>query len=141
MKLKLLTAAILGLSLATAPLYAAPSRELSEPIVELMPIVKKMTPQLKLSTEQQAKLKTWMETAPAKRQAVEAETLEMRQQLRAAILSGASDAVRQDLLGQIGQKETQLLTLRSKCTDYLRELLTPEQFTQVREAYEASRAK
>jgi len=141
MKHKLLTAAILGLSLVTAPLYAAPARELSEPIVELMPVVKKLTPELKLSAEQQAKLKTWMETAPAKRQAVEAEALEMRKQLRAAILSGADDAVRQDLLNQVGQKETQLLTLRSKCTDFLRELLTPEQFTQVREAYEASRAK
>jgi uncharacterized protein (DUF927 family) len=141
MKHKLLTAAILGLSLVTAPLYAAPARELSEPIVELMPVVKKLTPELKLSAEQQAKLKTWMETAPAKRQAVEAEALEMRKQLRAAILSGADDAVRQDLLNQVGQKETQLLTMRSKCTDFLRELLTPAQFTQVREAYEASRAK
>ena len=141
MKHKLLTAAILGLSLVTAPLYAAPTHELSEPIVELMPVVKKLTPELKLSAEQQAKLKTWMETAPAKRQAVEAEALEMRKQLRAAILSGANDAVRQDLLNQLGQKETQLLTMRSKCTDFLRELLTPEQFTQVREAYEASRAK
>ncbi len=141
MHLKLLTAALLGLSLATTPLYASQSRELSEPIVELMPVVKKLTPELKLSAEQQAKLKTWMETAPAKRQAVEAEALEMRKQLRAAILSGADDAVRQDLLNQVGQKETQLLTLRSKCTDFLRELLTPAQFTQVREAYEASRAK
>jgi Spy/CpxP family protein refolding chaperone len=141
MKHKLLTAAILGLSLATAPLYAAPSRELSEPIVELMPVVKQMAPQLKLSAEQQAKLKTWRETAPVKRQELETETLNLRQQLRAAILSGGDPAVRQDLLDLIGKNETKLLTMRSKCTDFLRELLTPEQFTQVREAYEASRAK
>ncbi|MGD9887688.1 MAG: Spy/CpxP family protein refolding chaperone [Halothiobacillaceae bacterium] len=141
MKHKLLTAAILGLSLVTAPLYAAPARELSAPIIELIPIVKKMTPELNLSAEQQAKLKTWMDSAPAKRQALEAEVLDMRKQLRAAILSGANDTVRQDLLKQIGQKETELLTMRSKCGDFVRELLTPAQYTQVREAYEASLTK
>ncbi|MDY0049566.1 MAG: Spy/CpxP family protein refolding chaperone, partial [Halothiobacillaceae bacterium] len=134
-----ISAAVLSLALALpVASQAADGRELSAPIVELMPHVKKMGAELKLNAEQQAKIDAWRAETPIKRKAIEDETLNMRKQLREAILSGADQAVRDDLIKQIAANEATLLGMRSKCTDMLRATLSAEQFTKLVESYKAS---
>ncbi len=135
MKHFLLSATIL---LAAAPALEAQqgqgkSRELSAPIVVYTPVVKKNADALGLTEAQRADLQNWISTMPAKRKAVEAEALEARAALRAAINEGAPVEERQKLAETVGAYETKLVMLRSNCTDHWREVLTPEQFAQMLE--------
>ncbi|MGD9708966.1 MAG: Spy/CpxP family protein refolding chaperone [Halothiobacillaceae bacterium] len=125
----LLAACLLAISVSALAAPAAPTRELSAPIVELAPVVKAHAAELKLDAAQQAWLKEWMATMPAKRQAVEQEALALRARLRELIIAGGDLDEREALIRQIGDKEVELLTMRAKCVDAFREKLTPEQFT------------
>lgn len=106
------------------------TRELSAPIVRLTPIIKKNADALALTSEQRAELQTWLETMPAKRKALEAGALKARAELRQAILSGASEEKRAALAQSVGVYEIELVTMRSKCVDHWRSVLSPEQFAQ-----------
>lgn len=114
---------------------AEPAIALSSPIVELVAIAK--TADLGLNDEQKAKLAAWVAEAPAKRKAMEHEQVQLRTQLREAILSGKPTDERKVLIDKIAASEAQLLTMRSGCTDFLRGLLTAEQFDKVVAAYKA----
>jgi len=133
MKHFLLSTAIL---LAAAPALEAQQgkgkgRELSAPIVAYTPVVKKNADALNLTEAQRADLQNWISTMPAKRKAVEAEALEARAALRAAIDAGAPVEERQKLAETVGAYETKLVMMRSNCTDHWREVLTEEQFAQM----------
>lgn len=131
MKQTLLTAALI-LASATAPFaQQGAKRELSAPIVVLTSVVAKNADALELTDAQRADLKAWIATMPAKRKAVEAEAIATRAALRAAIIAGAPQAERDTLAAQIGGYETQLVMMRSNCTDHWRETLTADQFAQL----------
>ncbi len=105
------------------------AQELSKPIVLYTPILLKQAEALQLTPEQRQKVQDWVAEMPAKREAVEAQVLALRQDLRSAIEDGAPEAERLLLAKEIGILETELLMMRSRCADYWREALTPEQFT------------
>ncbi len=136
---KTLGASILALCLVM-PVTASSAdvAELGQPIVELMPQVKKMRADLQLTKAQSDKLDAWLADAPAKREALEAETLEIRDQLREAILTGADRMTREALKKEFAAKQTRLIEMRSLCTRMLRDTLTPEQFDKVVASYRAS---
>ncbi|MGB9670308.1 MAG: hypothetical protein ACPLXR_04005 [Halothiobacillaceae bacterium] len=128
----LLTASLL----ASAPsVLAEPAISLASPVVELVGIAK--SADLGLNDEQKSKLEAWIKEAPAKRKALENEQVQLRTQLREAILAGKPEEDRMGLIEKISANEKQLLTMRSKCSDFLRQLLTPEQFDKVVAAYRA----
>ena len=140
MNLRKFAALGLGLSLllgAQSMAWAEPTVQLANPIIELVPIVKSQSEQLGLSTDQKAKLEAWMTDAPTKRKAVEQEQIELRGKLRAAILAMNADDERKVLIEQITANEAKLLSMRAKCVDFLRGLLTAEQFDKVVAAYKA----
>lgn len=123
-----------GASALAAP-PASPASELSAPIVALVPVVKQHAAELKLSEEQQTWLREWMASMPAKRMAVEEETVALRARLRELILEGGDMAERESLIKQIGEKEAQLLSMRAKCVDAFRDKLDKEQFAKAVEFY------
>ncbi|MEW6445110.1 MAG: hypothetical protein ACOZAQ_00150 [Pseudomonadota bacterium] len=127
----------LGAALPFTTVMAEPSVQLASPIVELVPIVRSQADSLKLSADQKAKLDTWMADAPGKRKAVEQEQIELRAKLRSAIFSMNADDERKMLIDQISANEARLLSMRAKCVDFLRGLLTAEQFDNVVAAYKS----
>ena len=120
-----------------SPLHAEPVVQLASPVIELVPIVKQQGDTLGLNAEQKAKLDAWMKEAPAKRKAVEQEQIELRQKLRAAMLTLNSDEERKELIAKITENEAKLLNMRAGCADFLRGILTAEQFDKVVAAYKA----
>ncbi len=131
MKRILLSAALI----ATAGFAQA---ELSKPIVAYTPVVMKNADALNLTDAQRADVAEWKATMPAKRKAIEAETIALRAELRRAINQGQPTEARQALAEQIGAKETQLLMMRSGCVDHWRALLSEEQFAKMLELAGAS---
>ncbi len=130
-------ALILTGALIAASVHAEPSITLASPIVELVPIVKQQADSLGLSAEQKSKLEAWINEAPSKRKAVELEQIELRAQLRKAMLTLNSEDERKELISKITENEAKLLTMRGRCVDFLRGLLTAEQFDKVVAAYKA----
>lgn len=140
MNLRKFAALGLGLSLligAQSAAWAEPAVQLASPIIELVPVVKSQADTLGLSADQKAKLEAWMAEAPIKRKAVEHEQIELRTKLRGTILALNADDERKTLIEQITANEAKLLTMRAKCVDFLRGLLTAEQFDKVVAAYKA----
>lgn len=124
---------LFGTAMAAALASAgfAQEREISAPIVAFTPVVAKNADALNLTAEQRADVKAWIDTMPAKRKALEAETLAARAELRAAIIAGAPVEERKALAATVGAYETKLVMARSNCTDHWRAVLTPEQFAQM----------
>ncbi|OYY75540.1 MAG: hypothetical protein B7Y40_01075 [Gammaproteobacteria bacterium 28-57-27] len=140
MNLRKLAALGFGLTLliaAQSAAWAEPAVQLASPIIELVPVVKAQADTLGLSADQKAKLEAWMAEAPIKRKAVEQEQIELRTKLRGTILALNADDERKSLIEQITANEAKLLTMRAKCVDFLRGLLTAEQFGKVVAAYKA----
>jgi hypothetical protein len=131
-----LVAAVLAGCLAL-PSVASADGELGRPIVELMPQVKKLRAELGLNAEQQAALDAWIAEAPKKRKQLEAETLQIKQQLRDAILDGSDRLTREALKQALAEKQTRLIEMRSLCTRMLRQTLDEEQFARVVASYRA----
>jgi hypothetical protein len=139
MKLKqqLATLVLVGVVFSSG-LVSAEGSGLAAPIVELMPHVKQLRAELDLTAEQNATLDSWLAEAPAKRQALEAETIAVRKQLREAILNGESRLRREELKKELAAKETRLIEMRSLCTRMLRDTLTQDQFARVVARYRDS---
>lgn len=117
-------------SIAQQP-FDAQKAGLSQPVIALTPTLAKNADALKLTEEQRAAVAAWMAEAPGKRMAVEREAFALRTELRAKIASGAPAEEREALARQIGDKETELLMMRSNCVDHWRSQLSPEQFAQL----------
>lgn len=91
--------------------------ELSTPIVMLTPVVAKNAEALELDTEQQVALEDWLANSPAVREALE----------------DADTQARAEKAAYIGQLESELLMMRSNCTDHWRNVLNEAQFAKVLE--------
>jgi Spy/CpxP family protein refolding chaperone len=121
-------------ALVAATALAAPAQEaneLSKPVVALTGVLAKNADTLDLTEAQHLTLKDWLAKMPAQRKALEDETIALRADLRAAILSGAQVGDRQAVADKIGENEAALVMLRSNCTDHWRSVLTPEQFARL----------
>lgn len=129
----ILTAAALALAVTGAAQAQQMPRELSQPIVAFTPVVAKNQDALNLTEEQRADVKNWLATMPAKRKALEAETIALRAELRDAIKAGAPVDQRQAIADKIGANEAKMVMMRSNCTDHWRAVLTADQFAQMLE--------
>lgn len=136
---KLLLALALGVSMSAA--WARDVSQLSDPIVAYAGVIGKNADALELTPQQRQKHKDWVATAQPKRMALEDRVIVARTQLRDMINSGAPKAQRMTLARQIGRMESELLMLRSNCTDYWRRELTPEQFAKLLSLAQANTAK
>jgi len=127
--------ALLSLSVSTANAEDAKRdvAELSTPIVMLTPVVAKNAQELELNAEQQAALDDWLANSPAVREALEDRVIVQRGELRNMILEGADPQARAEKAAYIGQLESELLMMRSNCTDHWRDVLNEEQFARVLE--------
>lgn len=127
----ILTAAALALAVTGAAQAQQKPRELSQPIVAFTPVVAKNQDALNLTEEQRADVKNWLATMPAMREAVEADTIALRADLRDAIKAGAPVDQRQAIADKIGANEAKMVMMRSNCTDHWRAVLTADQFAQM----------
>lgn len=133
-----LKALALATTLALSPLMAqAAIQDLPAPIIELMPQVKQLVQsgKLQLNAEQKKVLDDWMANAPAKRKAIEAEYVQLRQELRTAILDNKDRIEREKLTSALLAKEEELIKMRGVCHRMLVKELTPAQFDMVKAAY------
>jgi hypothetical protein len=112
-------------------------QDLPAPIIELMPQVKQLVQsgKLQLNAEQKKVLDDWMANAPAKRKAIEAEYVQLRQELRTAILDNKDRIEREKLTSALLAKEEELIKMRGVCHRMLVKELTPAQFDMVKTAY------
>lgn len=127
----ILTAAALALAVTGGAQAQQKPRELSQPIVAFTPVVAKNQDALNLTEEQRADVKNWIATMPAKRKALEADTIALRADLRDAIKAGAPVDQRQAIADKIGANEAKMVMMRSNCTDHWRAVLTADQFAQM----------
>lgn len=117
-------------ALAQQPAAAADTG-LSQPVIALTGALAKNADALALDDAQRADLKAWLAEMPAKRAALEAETVALRSQMRHKIAAGAPVPEREALAAQIGANETRLVMMRSHCADHWRSVLSPAQFAQL----------
>lgn len=104
---------------------------LSAPVVAMTQVLAKNADALALDDAQKTALKDFLAVMPAKRGALEDETVALRGQLRDAILADAPVADREALAAKIGANETALVMMRSNCVDHWRKVLSPAQFDQL----------
>lgn len=138
-------ASALGLAfafpLSTNAAQAAPEfvtgPQLAEPVVQLMPQVKKLRAELNLNEAQARAIDNWIASAPPKRKALEAQARALRAEMREAILNNAERLQREDIKARIVEAEKRLIEMRALCTRMLRNTLNAEQFAKVVAAYRA----
>lgn len=105
------------------------------PVVELMPLTMRYEADLKLSAEQIKSLDDYRKQAMPGRVALQKKILELRGQLRLAILDNKPDAEREALMRQIADAEIEHFKGRSRCAEHLRRTLSAEQFAQLSKLY------
>lgn len=105
------------------------------PVVELMPLTLRYEADLKLSAEQIQALDSYRKQAMPGRVAVQKKILELRGQLRVAMLDNKPAAEREALMKQIADAEVEHFKGRERCVEFVRQTLTPEQFTQITQLY------
>ena len=111
--------------------------QLAEPVVQLMPQVKKLRAELNLNEAQARAIDNWIASAPPKRKALEAQARALRAEMREAILNNAERLQREDIKARIVEAEKRLIEMRALCTRMLRNTLNAEQFAKVVAAYRA----
>ena len=124
-------AMVLPLAAAAQEPFDAQKAGLSQPVIAVTMALAQNADALQLTDEQRGAVKAWMDEMPAKRIAVERETVAMRTELRQMIAAGAPVAEREALATRIGAKETEMAMMRSACVDHWRSVLTPEQFAEL----------
>ena len=105
------------------------------PVVELMPLTMKHEAKLKLSAEQIQSLDAYRKQAMPGRVALQKKIIELRGQLRMALLDNKPQADREALMKQIAEAEVQHFQRRERCVEHLRQLLSAEQFAQLSKLY------
>ena len=102
------------------------------PIVELMPVLMRYEVDLKLTPEQIKALADYRAVNMPKRIAGQKHVLALRGQLRAAMLAGQPTG---ELMRQVSQAELEHMQARERCVRFVRQTLSPAQFTQLTELY------
>ena len=101
------------------------------PVVELMPLTMRYEADLKLTPEQIASLDAYRKQAMPGRVALQKKILDLRGQLRMAILDNKPAAEREALMGQIAEAEVAHFKGRDRCVEHLRTTLNAEQFAEL----------
>ncbi len=105
------------------------------PVVELMPLTMKHEADLKLTADQIKSLDDYRKQAMPGRVAVQKKIIELRGQLRMAILDNKPQADRDALMKQIADAEVQHFQGRDRCVEHLRKTLNADQFAQLSKLY------
>ena len=105
------------------------------PVVELMPLTMRYEADLKLTPEQIKSLDDYRKQAMPGRVAVQKKIIDLRGQLRMALLDNKPQADRDALMKQIADAEVQHFQGRERCVAHLRQMLSAEQFAQLRQLY------
>jgi hypothetical protein len=105
------------------------------PVVELMPLTMKHEADLKLSADQIRSLEDFRKQAMPGRVGVQKKIIELRGQLRMAILENKPQADRDALMKQIADAEVEHFRGRDRCVEHLRKTLSGEQFAQLSKLY------
>lgn len=105
------------------------------PVVELMPLTMRYEADLKLTPEQIKSLDDYRKQAMPGRVAVQKKIIELRGQLRMALLDNKPQADRDALMKQVAEAEVQHFQGRERCVAHLRQMLSAEQFAQLRQLY------
>ena len=108
------------------------------PVVELMPLTMRYEADLKLTPEQIASLDAYRKQAMPGRVALQKKILDLRGQLRMAMLDNTPVAEREALMGQIAEAEVAHFKGRDRCVEHLRTTLNAEQFAEMTRLYLAS---
>lgn len=108
------------------------------PVVELMPLTMRYEADLKLTPEQIASLDAYRKQAMPGRVALQKKILDLRGQLRMAILDNKPAAEREALMSQIAEAEVAHFKGRDRCVEHLRTTLSAEQFAELTRLYLAS---
>ena len=108
------------------------------PVVELMPLTMRYEADLKLTPEQIASLNAYRKQAMPGRVALQKKILDLRGQLRMAMLDNKPAAEREALMGQIAEAEVAHFKGRDRCVEHLRTTLSAEQFAELTRLYLAS---
>lgn len=101
------------------------------PVVELMPLTIKHEADLKLSADQAKALEDYRKQAAPGRITVQKKILELRGQLRVAILDNRPAADREALMRQIADAEVEHFRGRDRCVDFVRKTLDAAQYQQL----------
>lgn len=101
------------------------------PVVELMPLTIKHEADLKLSAEQIKALEDYRKQAAPGRMAVQKKIIELRGQLRMAILDKRPAAERAALMGEIADAEVEHFKGRDRCVEFMRRTLDAGQYQQL----------
>jgi hypothetical protein len=110
-------------------------RDAAMPVVELMPLTMKHEADLKLSAEQIKSLEDFRKIAMPGRLATQKRILDLRAQLRMAILDNKPQAERDALMTRIADDEVAHMKGRNTCVETLRMILTAEQFAELKRLY------
>ena len=105
------------------------------PVVELMPLTMRYEADLKLSAEQIQALADYRQQAMPGRVALQKKIIDLRGQLRMAMLDNRPQAERDALMQQIAEAEVQHFQGRNRCVENLRQTLSAEQFGQLKALY------
>jgi len=128
---KLLLPSLLAITLST-PLLA---QEIASPIVTLMPSLMEIRNELKLDEKQAKTVDAWIENAPAKRAEHEQKVIEIRAELREAIINRDSRVKRDALKVKLNEANNRLIELSSICARQLHNTLSKEQYSMVVDQY------
>lgn len=101
------------------------------PVVELMPLTMKHEVDLKLSAEQIKSLEDYRKQAAPGRMAVQKKIIELRGQLRMAILDNRPAGDREALMKQIADAEVEHFKGRDRCVEHVRKTLDSAQYQQL----------
>lgn len=107
----------------------------ANPVVELMPLTMKHEADLKLTSEQIRSLENFRKQAMPGRVAVQKKIIDLRGQLRMAILDNQPQVHREALMKQIADAEIEHFQGRNRCVEHLRQTLSAEQFAQLSGLY------
>ena len=131
---KLLMVAALTVSTSLVQAKSVPG-DGATPVVELMPLTMKYEADLKLTPEQIKALDTYRKEAAPGRIAVQKKIVDLRGQLRMAILDNAPAAQREALMKDIADAEIAHFKGRERCVEFMRKGLSAEQFAQLKDLY------
>ena len=107
----------------------------ANPVVELMPLTMKHEADLGLTAEQIKSLENFRKQAMPGRVAVQKKIIDLRGQLRMAILENKPQGDREALMKQIADAEVEHFQGRNRCVEHLRQTLSAEQFSQLSGLY------
>lgn len=101
------------------------------PVVELMPLTMKHEADLKLNAEQIKSLDDYRKQAAPGRITVQKKIIDLRGQLRMAILDNRPAADREALMKQIADAEIEHFKGRDRCVEHVRKTLDTAQYQQL----------